>query len=585
MQELMHAEKRENPTVPHLSGTASAMLERYPLLAIGSVDDSGAPWTTILGGSPGFARGLPDSNIAMKLPVDGKHDPVIEILMGGKNGSDPQAVRGKPFSALSINLEDRRRVKLYGTGLAAIVTEVAAEDGEPTHSQLQFIGHIDGSLGNCPKYLNKKHVVRHISTSSLLSQGPRLTSAAEAVISNSDIFFISSINTEDSSMDTNHRGGPPGFVRVAADKTRIVWPEYSGNQLYQSLGNLLVNPLAGVVFADHLSGDVVYVTGTTEIHVGIDAEKVIRSTNLAVSLTIKEYRHVRDGIHWRADTGEPSPYNPPVRKLAGETKDLPSAGASTQARLVSVKHMTPTIARLQFKVTLGTSATKLVQLPGQWVALDFSNRLDQGYSHMRDADPTSLNDDYVRTFTISSAPSLLSETGDTFEITMRKIGRVTSALFDHDPARYDFDVTVRGIGGEYSINTADSDKVVGFFASGVGITPLLSSIPGLDVQRLIVLWSLRYDDVPLVLDTLKQYPQLADRLCLYITGTPSQVSEKNIASLRESKVKFETRRVAQGDFEQHEIIADWYICTTPALARVLTEWLPGKNIIVEDFAF
>ena len=62
----------------------------------------------------------------------------------------------------------------------------------------------------------------------------------------------------------SHRGGKPGFVRVDADGTLTV-PDFSGNNFFNTLGNLALNPRAGLLFADFASGDLLHVAGTAEI--------------------------------------------------------------------------------------------------------------------------------------------------------------------------------------------------------------------------------------------------------------------------------------------------------------------------------
>ena len=109
-----------------------------------------------------------------------------------------------------------------------------------------------------------------------------------------------------SDMDTNHRGGPPGFVRALSDdtSTTLYWPEYSGNRLYQTLGNLQVTPLAGLCFPDFLTGDVLYVTGTTRILVGSDAADALPRSNLVVKLTVTAARLVTKGLPFQGALGK-----------------------------------------------------------------------------------------------------------------------------------------------------------------------------------------------------------------------------------------------------------------------------------------
>ncbi|MGR5960328.1 pyridoxamine 5'-phosphate oxidase family protein [Bacillus cereus] len=65
-------------------------------------------------------------------------------------------------------------------------------------------------------------------------------------ISESDTFIIASASSE-GKMDISHRGGMPGFVHVINEKT-IIFPDYSGNMLFNTLGNIVQNPNVGLLF-------------------------------------------------------------------------------------------------------------------------------------------------------------------------------------------------------------------------------------------------------------------------------------------------------------------------------------------------
>src|SRR4051794_29292819 len=83
MHELMHVPFQENPTVPLLTQQAVFMLTRAPLLALGTLDIEGRPWTTVWGGEPGFSQPLQPNIIGTKTFVDRKFDPVVETLLRG----------------------------------------------------------------------------------------------------------------------------------------------------------------------------------------------------------------------------------------------------------------------------------------------------------------------------------------------------------------------------------------------------------------------------------------------------------------------------------------------------------------------
>ena len=204
------------------------------------------------------------------------------------------------------------------------------------------------------------------------------------------MFFISA-SVRGINMSTNHRGGLPGFVRVAQNDDGgvvLVWPEFSGNRFYQTLGNLYVTPKAGLVFPDYDSGDVLYATGPTESMFGKDAAAVIPRSNLAVKIKLDAARFVKQGFNFRGELGERSPYNPPLRYLQSEQSvpDGQNQDSSTvYAKLIARDRLTPTIARFRFNVSDPEKAGRWN--PGQYVALAFEDELSLGYRHSNDDDP------------------------------------------------------------------------------------------------------------------------------------------------------------------------------------------------------
>jgi len=399
-------------------------------------------------------------------------------------------------------------------------------------------------------------------------------------------------------MDTNHRGGPPGFVRARSDDncTTIFWPEYSGNRLYQTLGNLQVTPLAGLCFPDFTTGDVLYLTGTTEILTGLDAASVLPRSNLAVKLTVHAARLVAKGLPFRGVPGDLSPYNPQVRYLKSERKaeETPSKPESNSAKLLSQTRLTPSISRFRFSLTNPATYTA-----GQYVTLDFSSHLDVGYSHMRDEDPLSINDDFVRTFTVSNPPGTPPKPSqclqdDEFEISIRRVGPVTNFLFKHgiEGSQRDLplEVDVKGFGGSFRVEQAD-DETIGFVAGGVGITPLLPGLPVLDPKRLIVLWSLRSDDLKLAVTVLKAHPEFAQSFRIFVTGAPDQSrddgSASELARMTDAGLVMVSRRLQAEDVNiaGEDAIEKWFLCTGTPMRKQMLQWLVGKETVYEDFNF
>ena len=147
-EEEMHKSLRvphmDNPTSPYLTPFAQNLLMRSPLLAIGTLDSEGRPWTTLWGGEPGFSRAIAQSIIGVRATVDRTYDPVVETLLGGK--ADGEVIQeqgtGRMVGGLAIDLESRSRVKLYGRMVAGALSATEKGIGE-----VQLVVKIEQSLG------------------------------------------------------------------------------------------------------------------------------------------------------------------------------------------------------------------------------------------------------------------------------------------------------------------------------------------------------------------------------------------------------------------------------------------------------
>lgn len=603
MHTLMHApDNFDNPNFPGLSPQLANHLRLAPLIAIGVLDSEDRPWTTLWGnGEKGFAQPVAEGGIiGIKTAVTGRFDPVVEELFGKEANGEVvrEEGKGRMVSGLTLDLETRKRVKMYGRMIAGALStrEDEITDRKQHVAEVQLVLKIEQSLGNCPKYLNKKAIVPAHAEPELVSDSAILPQRAIDLIEKADLFFISSSNHQQD-MDTNHRGGPPGFVRVVSNTgpgAVLCYPEYSGNRLYQTLGNLQVNPLAGLCIPDFETGDMLYLTGTTSIVVGQDAGTLLPRSNLAVKITLTSARYVSTALPFRGTLGDRSPYNPTIRYLRSERPPTTSTGTQQQqqqqATLLSQTPLTPTISRFTFSLENATTHTA-----GQYVTLDFSAHLDIGYSHMRDDDPRSINDDFVRTFTVSSPPGAPPNPvrrlkDDEFEITVRNVGSVTGFLFRHwgkesrERGSQELEVGVRGFGGDFEVRQRKSTEVIGFVAAGVGITPLLPSLGTVEVERLKVWWSVRKVDLPLIGDVLGQYPALGRSLAVFVTN--AQDGDDAMEELKQQGVVVNHRRLMKSDFDEGlEGTDKYYLCTPVPMRKQLVEWLPGKEVIFEDFNF
>lgn len=77
-------------------------------------------------------------------------------------------------------------------------------------------------------------------------------------------FFLATSNAR-GQCDCSFKGGGPGLVRVLDART-LAFPDFNGNDLFMSLGNILENPQVGLLFIDFADGGRLRVNGRATIH-------------------------------------------------------------------------------------------------------------------------------------------------------------------------------------------------------------------------------------------------------------------------------------------------------------------------------
>lgn len=223
----------------------SEFFAQLPFVVLGAVDAAGQPWATLLPGPPGFVRSPGDTMLDMRaLPAEG--DPLAGLLQPGA-----------ALGLLGIELETRRRNRANGV--------VARRD---THG---FTLAVRQSFGNCPKYIQRRERLAQSQDDTAApepaQQAGRLSAADAAWLLATDTFFIATHAPGDAAnagTDVSHRGGPPGFLRAGDDGRTLTWPDYAGNHFFNTLGNLALEPRAGLVVPDFEAGGLLHVAGRAE---------------------------------------------------------------------------------------------------------------------------------------------------------------------------------------------------------------------------------------------------------------------------------------------------------------------------------
>ena len=215
-------------------------LRNQPLVVVGSVDARQRVWASLLTGAPGFLHAVDEHTVRINArPATG--DPLGNNL----------AANGK-VGMIAIEFATRRRMRLNGRA------EVGADGAITINAQQVY--------SNCPKYIQARRWRGRTSESDatpVVQRQSTLTQAQQRWIREADTFFIASHHLEGGT-DASHRGGRPGFVRVLNDH-RLAWPDYFGNTMFQTLGNISVNPQAGLLFIDFVRGRTLQLTGRARI--------------------------------------------------------------------------------------------------------------------------------------------------------------------------------------------------------------------------------------------------------------------------------------------------------------------------------
>lgn len=112
----------------------------------------------------------------------------------------------------------------------------------------------------------------------------RFTDDDAAFIAAQGFFFLATADAE-GRPDCSFKGGAPGFARVAAPDL-LVWPDYDGNGMFKSLGNILANPQVGLLFiAMGEAPKRLRVNGTAEVVRDDPAMAAIPGAQLLVKVT------------------------------------------------------------------------------------------------------------------------------------------------------------------------------------------------------------------------------------------------------------------------------------------------------------
>lgn len=271
-------------------GGARPFIAKQFMVALGSVDASGDVWASALFGQPGFIHTTDGRAIQIDVP-EGSRDPVDPLWTHIASGRD--------LGMLFIELGSRRRYRVNGT--------VSRIDGNGIEIAIRE------AYPNCPKYIQRRHL-RALGASGEPSQaayGTVLRGNVTQLIRQADTLFVATHHV-DTGADASHRGGGAGFIQIVDEQTLRI-PDYHGNSLFNTLGNLQVDARAGLYIPDFANGQSLQLTGTASVEWDqADPDRVTGGTGRFWVFHVAKWI-LRDAIP-RAEWEylDASPFNPPV---------------------------------------------------------------------------------------------------------------------------------------------------------------------------------------------------------------------------------------------------------------------------------
>lgn len=403
-----------------------------PFLLVGSVDGQGRPWASMLVGQPGFAASPDPKTLAVTArPLAG--DPLTENLQAGAD-----------VGILGIELATRRRNRLNG--------KIAATTGDG------FTVAVTQSFGNCPQFIQTRDVVAAPTPGvGRITRADRFDPATQTLISAADTLFVATAFADGEDhpsrgADVSHRGGKPGFVRVEDDRT-FVFPDFAGNNHFNTVGNMVADPRAGYLFVDFANGNLVYMTGRSEIV--WDGPEVIAfdGAERLIRFRLDQVIRVEGGLPLRFDFGEASP----LLAMTGSWQQAAEAQSIDRDRnayadytVVDIRPESETVK--SFFLQRADGQPLPAYEAGQFLPIRLT--------------VPGQSTPVTRTYTLSAAP------GDaTYRLSLKRDGLVSSHF--HDAVAIGTTIEAMAPRGNFTLDRT-SDRPIVLLSAGVGITPMIA---------------------------------------------------------------------------------------------------------------
>jgi ferredoxin-NADP reductase/predicted pyridoxine 5'-phosphate oxidase superfamily flavin-nucleotide-binding protein len=509
-----------------------------PFMVFGGVDAQGQPWATVRAGMPGFVS-APD---AQTLHIEGGVLPGDPLADSWREGS--------MIGGLALQPQTRRRNRING-----VVRSV-------DRAALTF--EVRQSFGNCNKYIQSRTPVwveQGASRSSIAPEiATQLSDADRAFLASADTFFIASANLSDEAglargVDVSHRGGAPGFVRVD-DEYTLTTPDYVGNNFFNTIGNLIHDPRAGLLFIDFASGDLLYIAARAEIVWDGAKLAAFEGAQRLVRFHVQEVRRSRGALPFRWSAVEYAP------QFAAAVSKPVLASPWHKLKVAAVIDETAAVRSFYFESIDG--APLPLYKPGQFLPI----RVPVSGS------VTPLS----RTYTLSDAHD-----PQRYRISVKREGIASAWLHEHLAAGTEIEAMKPR--GAFVFDEASPRPAV-FISAGIGITPMMAMLrhalaasrgESAQAKRLFFFHGARSDRDRPFSAQLKELAERHPALSLHLFDSAGGELAEGVSAGRVSMDAL--KRVLP--FDDY----DFYLCGPELFMRDLYEGLRGLNIADERIRF
>lgn len=264
-------------------------IRQQQMAVLSTRDTEGHRWASAVFGPRGFLEpsGLESLQIVVPSAERDTRDPLWQNLQ-----TDPH------LGLLLIELANRRRLRINGDALL---------------TDKEIILKVTQSFPNCPKYITTREIevesAEVPTAASKAIEGEVLPARIQKMIAATDVLFLATGHPERGN-DASHRGGSPGYIEVVGTKT-LRLPDYPGNGLFNSLGNVVRDPEVGLLIPDFEHGRQLQLTAKAKILWDrADPEGKSAGTNRFVEFAISRWLERPLPARLKSAVLSYSPYNP-----------------------------------------------------------------------------------------------------------------------------------------------------------------------------------------------------------------------------------------------------------------------------------